>query len=87
MSRIDLIWIAVEPVDVRNGMVRLVVRVMAVFGASQPPLKGWGSRCFGGRFMDASRQSMTVVEGVTDTHRGRRTAFLHADAVSRRSFR
>lgn len=34
MIRIDQIWLAVEPVDMRCGMDRLMARVIEVFGAS-----------------------------------------------------
>lgn len=34
--RIDQVWIAVEPVDMRSGMDRLLAKVIEVFGASQP---------------------------------------------------
>jgi transposase len=33
--RIDQIWLAVDPVDMRSGMDRLLARVVEVFGASQ----------------------------------------------------
>lgn len=36
MIRIEKIWLAVEPVDMRSGMDRLLARVVQVFGASQP---------------------------------------------------
>ncbi|TEA78755.1 IS66 family insertion sequence element accessory protein TnpB [Allopusillimonas ginsengisoli] len=36
MIRIERIWLAVEPVDMRSGMDRLLARVVEVFGASQP---------------------------------------------------
>ena len=36
LIRIDQIWLAVEPVDMRSGMDRLLARVVEVFGASQP---------------------------------------------------
>ncbi len=36
MIRIDRIWLAVEPVDMRSGMDRLLARVVRIFGASQP---------------------------------------------------
>jgi len=36
MIRIDQIWLAVEPVDMRCGMDRLLARIIEVFGASQP---------------------------------------------------
>jgi len=33
--RIDQVWLAVEPVDMRSGMDRLLSKVIEVFGASQ----------------------------------------------------
>ncbi|MBB5217587.1 IS66 family insertion sequence element accessory protein TnpB [Parapusillimonas granuli] len=36
LIRIDQIWLAVEPVDMRSGIDRLLARVVEVFGASQP---------------------------------------------------
>ena len=36
MIRIDQVWLAVDPVDMRSGMDRLLARVVEVFGASQP---------------------------------------------------
>lgn len=36
MIRIDQIWLAVEPVDMRSGMDRLLAKVIEVFGASRP---------------------------------------------------
>lgn len=36
LIRIDQIWLAVDPVDMRSGMDRLLARVVEVFGASQP---------------------------------------------------
>lgn len=35
MIRIDAIWLAVEPVDMRSGADRLLARVVQVFGASR----------------------------------------------------
>lgn len=35
MIRIDAMWLAVEPVDMRAGADRLVARVVEVFGAAQ----------------------------------------------------
>jgi len=35
MIRIDAMWLAVEPVDMRAGMDRLLARVVQVFGAAQ----------------------------------------------------
>ena len=35
MIRIDAMWLAVEPVDMRAGAERLLTRVVQVFGAAQ----------------------------------------------------
>lgn len=35
MIRIDAMWVAVEPVDMRAGVDRLLARVVQVFGAAQ----------------------------------------------------
>ena len=35
MIRIDAMWLAVEPVDMRAGVERLLARVVQVFGAAQ----------------------------------------------------
>ena len=35
MMRIDAMWLAVDPVDMRAGADRLIARVVAVFGAAQ----------------------------------------------------
>jgi transposase len=35
MIRIDAMWLAAEPVDMRAGADRLIARVVAVFGAAQ----------------------------------------------------
>ena len=36
MIRIDVIWLAVEPADMRAGMDSMLVRVVRVFGAAHP---------------------------------------------------
>lgn len=36
MIRIDAIWLAVEPADMRAGMDTMLVRVVRVFGAAHP---------------------------------------------------
>ena len=36
MIRIDAIWLAVEPADMRAGMDSMLVRVVRVFGAAHP---------------------------------------------------
>ena len=35
MIRIDSLWLAVEPIDMRSGAERLLARVVQVFGAAQ----------------------------------------------------
>lgn len=35
MMRIDAMWLAVEPVDMRAGTERLLAQIIAVFGAAQ----------------------------------------------------
>ena len=35
MIRIDAMWLAVEPVDMRAGVDRLLARVVQVFGGAQ----------------------------------------------------
>lgn len=35
MIRIDAVWLAVEPIDMRAGAERLLARVVQVFGAAQ----------------------------------------------------
>jgi len=34
--RVDAVWLAVEPLDLRIGMESALARVVAVFGAAQP---------------------------------------------------
>ena len=36
MIRIDAVWLAVEPLDLRIGMDTALARVVAMFGAAQP---------------------------------------------------
>lgn len=36
MIRIDTIWLATEPMDMRCGTEKALARVMAVFGPAQP---------------------------------------------------
>lgn len=36
MIRIDSIWLATEPMDMRSGMEKALARVVSVFGAAQP---------------------------------------------------
>lgn len=36
MIRVDAVWMAVEPLDLRAGMEAALTRVVAVFGAARP---------------------------------------------------
>ena len=36
MIRVDAVWLAVEPIDMRAGMDTALARVVKVFGAAQP---------------------------------------------------
>ena len=36
MIRVEAVWLAVEPLDLRIGMESALARVVAVFGAAQP---------------------------------------------------
>lgn len=36
MIRLDAVWLAVEPIDLRLGLDSALARVVAVFGAAQP---------------------------------------------------
>lgn len=36
MIRVEAVWLAVEPIDMRAGMDSLLARVVAVFGAALP---------------------------------------------------
>lgn len=36
MIRIDTVWLAIEPLDLRIGMDTALARVVAMFGAAQP---------------------------------------------------
>ena len=36
MIRVDEVWLAVEPLDLRSGMESMLTRVVNVFGAARP---------------------------------------------------
>lgn len=58
MIRIEAVWLAVEPTDMRAGMESLLARVVAVFGAAQPHQ----AYCFtNGR---ANRMKVLVHDGI-----------------------
>lgn len=58
MIRIDAIWLAVPPVDMRCGSDTLLAQVVAVFGAAQPH----HAYCFANR--RATRLKMIVHDGI-----------------------
>jgi len=58
MIRIDVIWLATEPMDMRAGTETALVRVIAVFGAAKPHC----SYLFANR--RANRMKVLVHDGV-----------------------
>lgn len=58
MIRIDAIWLAVPPVDMRAGSDTLLAQVVAVFGAAQPH----HAYCFANR--RATRLKVIVHDGI-----------------------
>jgi hypothetical protein len=51
MFRIDFIWLATEPMDMRAGTETALARVIAVFGAAKP----WYWACHGTAQAPAAR--------------------------------
>lgn len=66
MIRIDAIWLAVPPVDMRAGSDTLLAQVVAVFGAAQPH----HAYCFANR--RAKRLKVVVHDGIGIWLAGRR---------------
>lgn len=81
MIRVDAVWLAVEPLDLRIGLDSALARVVSVFGAAQPH----HAYLFSNRRLN--RIKVLVHDGfglwlaVRRLHRGR---FLWAAAGSRR---
>ncbi|WP_416427738.1 IS66 family insertion sequence element accessory protein TnpB (plasmid) [Pseudomonas sp. App30] len=76
MIRIDAIWLATEPIDMRAGTETALARVVAVFGAAKPHC----AYLFANR--RANRMKVLVHDGVgiwlaaRRLYRGRRSVFL-----------
>ena len=69
MIRIDAIWLATEPMDMRAGTETALARVIAVFGAAQP-------HC---AYLFANRRAnrmKVLVHGYAGNRRSRLQAFL-----------
>ena len=62
--RIDTIWLAIEPMDMRAGTETALARVVAVFGAAKPHC----AYLFANR--RANRMKVLVHEGVGTTGKG-----------------
>lgn len=58
MIRVEQIWLATEPLDMRSGAERILARIIAVFGAAQPHQ----AYCFANR--RATRMKVLVHDGV-----------------------
>lgn len=58
MMRVDAIWLASEPVDMRCGMDTLLARVVRVFGSAQPHQ----AYCFANR--GATRVKVLMHDGI-----------------------
>ena len=59
MIRIDAIWLATEPMDMRAGTETALARVIAVFGAAQP-------HC---AYLSAALDLPYALEDMADRHR------------------
>ena len=58
LIRVDAMWLATEPVDMRAGMDTLLARVVQVFGAAQPHQ----AYCFANR--NATRMKVLMHDGI-----------------------
>ncbi len=81
MIRIDAVWLAVEPVDLRAGMDTVLARVVAVFGAAHPHQAYLFTNRRGNRIKVLVHDGFGVWLAVRRLHRGR---FLWAANASRR---
>ena len=76
--RVDAIWLATEPLDMRAGTETALARVVAVFGAARPH----HAYCFANR--RANRMKVLVHDGIgvwLAARRLNRGRFLWADGV------
>lgn len=81
MIRIDAVWLAVEPVDLRAGTDTVLARVVAVFGAAHPHQAYLFTNRRGNRLKVLVHDGFGVWLAVRRLHQGR---FLWAAAGSRR---
>ena len=69
--RIDAVWLAVEPVDLRAGMDTVLARVVAVFGAAHPHQAYLFTNRRANRIKVLVRDGFGVCLAVRRLHRGR----------------
>lgn len=71
MIRIEAVWLAVEPVDLRAGMDTVLARVVAVFGAAHPHQAYLFTNRRGNRIKVLVHDGFGVWLAVRRLHRGR----------------
>lgn len=81
MIRVEAVWLAVEPVDLRAGMDTVLARVVAVFGAAHPHQAYLFTNRRGNRLKVLVHDGFGLWLAVRRLHRGH---FLWAAAGSRR---
>jgi transposase len=69
--RVEAVWLAVEPVDLRAGMDTVLARVVAVFGAAQPHQAYLFTNRRGNRIKVLVHDGFGVWLAVRRLHRGR----------------
>jgi len=69
--RIEAVWLAVEPVDLRAGMDTVLARVVAVFGAAHPHQAYLFTNRRGNRIKVLVHDGFGVWLAVRRLHRGR----------------
>lgn len=81
MIRVDAVWLAVEPVDLRAGMDTVLARVVAVFGVAHPHQAYLFTNRRGNRITVLVHDGFGVWLAVRRLHRGR---FIWASAAAGR---
>ncbi|MFV9475570.1 IS66 family insertion sequence element accessory protein TnpB [Advenella sp. RU8] len=71
MIRIDQVWLAVEPIDMRAGMDTLLARVVQVFGRAQPHQAYLFSNKRGTRLKVLVHDGLGIWLAVRRLHQGR----------------
>ena len=71
MIRIDAVWLAVDPVDLRAGMDTVLARVVSVFGAAHPHQAYLFTNRRGNRIKVLVHDGFGVWLAVRRLHRGR----------------